>query len=88
MGEAGLMTSGAPLMGSTLPFPRTQREREQCGDPRLSVEERYSSKAEYLDLVRSYALELVGERLLLDEDVERCVAMADARWEAFKEGPE
>jgi hypothetical protein len=77
------MTSGSPLMGSTLPFAQTQREREQSGDPRPSVEERYASKSEYLDAVRSYALQLVAERFLLDEDVARCVAMADARWEAF-----
>jgi hypothetical protein len=83
MGEGGLMTSGSPLMGSTLPFARTRREREQSGDPRLSIEERYSNKPAYLDALRSYALQLVAERFLLDEDVERCVAMASARWDAF-----
>src|SRR5204863_3178583 len=47
---------GAPdqlmsLTGMTLPFPPTQAEREASGDPRLSIEERYQSKADYLTRV-------------------------------------
>src|SRR5262249_53481092 len=34
MGQGGLMTSGAPLFGATLVFPRTRAEREASGDPR------------------------------------------------------
>ena len=34
MGQGGLMTSGAPLFGTTLPFLRTRAEREASGDPR------------------------------------------------------
>jgi hypothetical protein len=83
MGEPGLMTSGSPLMGSTLPFARTRSEREATGDPRASIEERYTSKEAFLSEVRRYALQLVAERLLLDEDVEGCVAMAAARWDVF-----
>jgi hypothetical protein len=86
MGEGGLMTSGAPLMGSTVPFARTRQAREAAGDPRLSIEERYASKAAYLAQVREYALQLVGERFLLNEDVERCLEMAATRWDAFTGG--
>jgi hypothetical protein len=77
------MTSGSPLLGSTIPFAATKAERQASGDPRRSIEERYASKTECLEEVRRYALQLVEERLLLDEDVERCVAMAAARWDAF-----
>jgi hypothetical protein len=83
MGEPGLMTSGSPLFGTTLPFARTQREREASGDPRMSIDERYAGKPEYLAEVRRYARQLVAERFLLDEDVERCVEAAAARWDAF-----
>ena len=83
MGEPGLMTSGSPLMGSTLPFARTKREREATGDPRLSIEERYATKQAYLAEVQRYALQLVTEQFLLDEDVARCVEAAAARWDAF-----
>ena len=40
------------------------------GDPRLSIEERYASKDQYLELVKQAAQELVGQRYLLEEDVE------------------
>jgi hypothetical protein len=83
MGGPGLMTFGAPLLGSTLPFPRTRAQREMTGDPRPSIEERYASRDEYLKDVRECALQLVRVRLLLEEDVEHCVRMAKARWTAF-----
>ena len=86
MGEAGLMTSGSPLFGSTIPFARDKLAREAAGDPRASIEERYASKADYLGQVRHYALQLVGERFLLEEDVEHCVEQAAARWDAFTGG--
>jgi hypothetical protein len=83
MGGPGQMTSGSPLLGSTLPFAATRREREASGDPRLSIEERYSDKAAFVDEVRRYALDLVRARFLLDEDVARCVTLAVARWDAL-----
>ncbi len=81
MGEAGLMTSGSPLLGSTIPFARTRRERETTSDPRASIEERYPNKEAFLAEVRRYAVQLVAERLLLEEDVECCAAMAAERWD-------
>jgi hypothetical protein len=87
-GTAGQMTSGSPLLGSTIPFARTKREREATGDPRLSIEERYSSKEAYLAEARRYALQLVDERFLLEEDVDWCLTAAAARWDAFTAKPE
>lgn len=83
MGNGGLMTSGAPLFGATLVFPRTKTEREAKGDPRASIAERYASKDAYLAQVTEYARRLVSERYLLEEDVDRCVAQASAKWDAF-----
>jgi len=84
MGQGGLMTSGAPLFGTTLVFPRTRDERESLRDPRASIDERYGSKDEYLEKVRAAAEALVRERYLLEEDVERIVAVGGDKWDAFR----
>jgi hypothetical protein len=84
MGSPGLMTSGAPLFGATLPFPTTRAQQEASGDPRTSVEERYESKEAYLELVRSAARFLIGSRLMLEEDIERVVDIASQKWDAFR----
>ncbi|MEL6375103.1 MAG: alpha/beta hydrolase domain-containing protein [Pseudomonadota bacterium] len=67
--------------GSTLPFPRDVREQAQTGDPRASITERYADRSAYLDAVRAASTSLVGARLMLDEDVERCVLDATALWD-------
>ena len=86
MGQGGLMTSGAPLFGSTLVFPRTRAEREASGDPRKAIDERYASKEDYLARVRAAAETLVRERYLLAEDIEPVVAVAGQKWDAFRGG--
>jgi hypothetical protein len=82
---------GAPgdlmsMMGSTLPFARTRAERERAGDPRLSIAERYGSRAAYLDAVRAAARALVAARHLLEEDVDRVVERAGQQWDVFEGG--
>jgi hypothetical protein len=79
---------GAPeaiqsMVGSFIPFPKTKAEREQSGDARLSIEERYSSRAEYLTKIEQAAKPLVVERLLLDRDVEKVKEKAGARWDSL-----
>jgi hypothetical protein len=54
---------------STLPFASTLAARLAAGDPRPSLQERYSSKADYVSKVRAAAEALVAERLLLEEDI-------------------
>jgi hypothetical protein len=65
--------------GSTIPFARTKAERIAKGDPRLSLEERYASKADYVARVRAAAEALVQQRLLLPEDVQGYVNSAEAQ---------
>ena len=69
--------------GATIPFARTRREREASGDPRPSIEERDRSREDYLGRVRAAALALAGQRYLLEEDVETCVAAAGRLWDYF-----
>ena len=79
---------GAPgdlmqMMGSTLPFARTRAEREKNGDPRLSIAERYPTRAAYLDAVRAATEKLVAARHVLAEDIEAIVERAGKRWDYF-----
>ena len=53
------------LAGSSIPFAATKAKRTASGDPRLSVEERYTSKDDYLRRVREAADKLVKERYVL-----------------------
>ena len=66
------------LLGSYVGFARTRAEREARHDPRKSVEERYSSRDDYLKRIRDAANALVKERFLLAEDVEDVVQRAAA----------
>ena len=70
----------AGLVGSFQPFARTRAEREQSGDPRRSIEERYTNRQDYLQRVRRAATDLVRERFVLDSDVEALVQQADQTW--------
>jgi hypothetical protein len=79
---------GAPdviynMVGSFIPFARTKAEREASGDPRLSIEERYKDKEEYLRRVKEAAVALSGTGFLLKEDVEKVGAKAAARWDSI-----
>jgi len=66
-------------LGSTFVFASTKAERMASGDPRPSLEERYSSKADYVSKVQAAAEALVGQRLLLEEDVQVYVNAAQAQ---------
>ncbi|MGE0222264.1 MAG: alpha/beta hydrolase domain-containing protein [Acetobacteraceae bacterium] len=65
--------------GSYIPFAETPAERVATGDPRPSILERYPDKRAYQAAIVAAAKELVAQRLMLEEDVERC-AEAAADW--------
>ena len=69
------------MRGSTLAFAHTRAEREKSGDPRLSIAERYTSHAAYLDAVRAAAQTLIAARHVLAEDMDAMVARAELRWD-------
>lgn len=70
-------------VGLTLPFAKTAAERESNGDPRPSMEERYSSRADYLAKVKAAAQELAQQRYIVEEDIELCVAIAVERYDGL-----
>jgi hypothetical protein len=55
-------------VGSYIPFPRTRLERIQTGDPRLSIQERYRTKKEYIEKIRIASEALKNRRFLLEID--------------------
>ena len=61
---------GCEGSGQYIPFAKTAAERSASGDPRLSVEERYSSYADYYVKVRNAIDGLVKDRLMLCEDAD------------------
>jgi hypothetical protein len=67
--------------GATLPFAPTRQRRRASGDPRPSIDERYVSRAAYLERVRDAARDLVAMRYMLDEDIELSVTMASRMWD-------
>jgi hypothetical protein len=56
-------------------------DRARTGDPRRSIDERYPSRADYLEQVRQAALHLIDEGYLLAEDLEFVVAQASRRYD-------
>jgi hypothetical protein len=56
-------------IGSYIPFARTRADRDRAGDPRLSIEERYRNRDEYVGKFAASALELVDRGYLLADDV-------------------
>ncbi len=62
--------SGGTLKGSTIPFPATRKDREAAGDPRVSIEERYASRDDYVAQVKKAAQTLVAQGYALSEDME------------------
>ena len=66
------------LFGMKVDFAQTQSERLAAGDPRPSIEERYETHVSYVNKVTAAALKLRAHGLLLDEDVARYIAAAEA----------
>jgi hypothetical protein len=56
-------------IGSYIPFARTKADRDRSGDPRLSIEERYRNRDEYVGKFAAAAIDLVDRGYLLADDV-------------------
>jgi hypothetical protein len=77
---------GAPdqlfaLVGSFIPFPRTKADRMKSGDPRLSIEERYPSREEYLASFQRAAKSLASQGYLLTGDIPELLRRGSAEWD-------
>jgi hypothetical protein len=68
----------AGLFGSYFPFAKTSAERSGSGDPRPSLQERYTDQAGYVAAVTAAANDLVARRFLLQVDADAAIAKAVA----------
>ncbi len=57
------------MQGSYIPLPRAGADRKRTSDPRLSIEERYRDKDQYIGLVGKAGLDLIDQGFLLPEDL-------------------
>ena len=64
--------------GGMIPFAKTRAERVANGDPRLSLEERYTDHAGYVAAVRKAAANAVAQKFLLPKDADALIAAAEA----------
>ena len=71
------------LAGWTLPFSATRAVRESSNDPRLSIQERYSSRKEYLRQVEAAGRDLVDEGYMLADDLERVTERSGSKYDYF-----
>ena len=69
------------MIGSFIPFAKTKADRARSGDPRLSIEERYQGKDDYLAKVVEAANGLASRRLILKVDIPKISDQAAKRWD-------
>jgi len=69
---------GCDAAGQKIDFARTKAERVTKGDPRLSIEERYPTHDVYVKSVTDAAQQLLQQRFLLEEDLQRYIQRAQA----------
>jgi len=69
--------------GSFYPFPRTRAEREARKDPRLSIEERYASRNEYLEKINAAARQLIADGFLLQADLQDVIDRSLTEYDWF-----
>jgi hypothetical protein len=66
---------------SYLPFPKTATERQQTGDPRKSVAERYASRQDYLTRYTSALDQLLKQGWILQEDRAALLHRGEQEWD-------
>lgn len=77
VGAEGML---AGLLGSMVPLPRSEAERRAGGDPRESIEKRYTDLAGYRRRWEERRDRMVRERHLLAEDAERLTGRLEQMW--------
>lgn len=70
-------------IGSYIPFPLTREQRLSSGDPRLSIEERYQDKSDYLEQITNAASSLINLGYLLEADLELLTEQASVHWDSL-----
>lgn len=69
------------LRGAWVPLAVTKAQREANDDPRLSLEERYTSKEDFMTQVEAAVKALIEQGFLAETDLDSQVAQAGERWD-------
>jgi hypothetical protein len=69
------------FLGTYIPLPRTEAERQASGDERPSIQRRYPTRAAYRDAAVRAADTLVAAGFLLPADVPRALSRAEQHWD-------
>jgi hypothetical protein len=69
------------FLGTYVPLPRTEAERQRWGDSRLSIEARYPDRRAYVQAATRAAESLAATGLLLPGDVPRVIERAAQHWD-------
>ena len=72
------------LAGSYIPLPRTDADAKATGDPRVSLDRRYGTFANYQRALARQCEAMVQARYLLREDAERIIEAAQRRQNLFR----
>jgi hypothetical protein len=81
--QRGAPAEIAEFYGSTFPFAKTKEARTAAHDPRPSIAERYSSRADYLKRIDAAADALIRQRFVLPQDRDFVVERAARLWDAL-----
>jgi hypothetical protein len=79
--EVGAPDKLARWSGSFIPLAPTEAAQRASGDPRLSLETRYASRADYEVAIKAAAAALVDQRFLLADEVPQITRRAGAFYE-------
>lgn len=76
----GAAGSFAGLLGSRMPFPRSEVERAASHDPRASIASRYADRAAYMEMARAAIAQLIRDRFMRAEDMDFVMRGMDEQW--------
>ena len=76
--DAGELTD---FLGTYVPLPRTDAERQRWGDRRVSIGQRYRDRAAYVETATRAAESLAASGFVLPEDVPRVIERAAQHWD-------
>jgi hypothetical protein len=79
----GGATQRVAMEGSYFPFPKNAAERQQSGDPRKSIAERYPDREAYLVQFARAADELIQQRWILPEDRGPLLQRGGEEWDTL-----
>jgi hypothetical protein len=71
----------ADFVGTVIPLPRNEAERQASGDPRPAIETLYDSRQAYLNQVRRELQDLIRSGFLLTDDLHQVLQRAGRTWD-------